>query len=304
MLDAKNQYWISNEDRGEILQRALRTYPYYYKMAFPIESGAPVETLYSQRIGIGKDFYLTEYMGNFGEVFTDTGALFNACLYTGYNRSLYRFDTSRKLPVGQLMTEARFDTVLPDQIYDDRQFETLPVKIPQNDRLYGEIASGDSPSDDAEVIIVLKGFSMLNDVYVTPTEQAQLTESLSKDVQWEFLKVTVDKEGKHSYILENDRYPRLILGFGAVNSTSDKSLISAADFTITDISRRLQLTDTNIPVAFIAPRLTCLLDANLYYLPIEYYFQPFAKLQFDVNNVSPDQNDKQGFEIAVLTRTI
>ena len=304
MLDTKNQYWISDKDRGEILQRALYTHPYYYKMAFPIESGAPVGTLYNQRIGIGKDFFLTEYMGNFGEVHEATGALFNATLYTGYNRSLYRFDTSRKLPTGQLLTEARFRTVLPNQVFDDRQFETLPVKIKQNDRVYGEIASGDTPDEDSEAIILLKGFAMLSDMYVTPTEQRQLTESLGKDVQWEFLKVTVDKEGKHSYILENDRYPRLILGFGAVNSTSDKSLVSAADCTITDISRRIQLTDTEIPVSFIAPRLTCLLDANLYYLPIEYYFQPFAKLQFDVNNVSPDQDDKQGLEIAILTRTV
>ncbi len=77
--------------------------------------------------------------------------------------------------------------------------------------------------------------------------------------------------------------------------------------TINDLARQLRLTDNHIPLEFIAPRFTPVQDQHLYYLPIEYYWQPYAKLQFDIVNTWQILNDvpiPNGAEIIALTRTV
>lgn len=308
MIDTVNQYQLSDKERHDALLRALHSQPYFYKMAFPVPAGAAQVNEFSQRLGINRDFYLTEIQANFGEVFNETGSLFNASFWTAYNESLYRFQAGLPIPTGYLATEARFRTVLPNEKFDDRQFETFPKLIKQNGKIFGQFTDdGAVKAQASEAITVFKGFALTQN-YLGALETREVNNSLAKDVQWEYFKITVtdnaEDRNKKSYILENDKYPRLIMGFGAINNPTDKAQISAIDVNIIDLTKRIQLTDAPIPLQFIAPRLTCLSDAHLYYLPVEYYFAPLAKLQFDINNVWVNSQTPAGAEIAVLMRTI
>lgn len=266
-------------------------------------------TRFANAIGIDRDFYLTEIQGDFCEAFNDVASLYNISLYSGYNNSLYRYDASSQLPSAFVATDARFRTAVVNEIFDDRQYENTPRLIPKNDRVYCQVtnlvAEAGNPTD---LNIILKGFSLIDDVNLDGRTIDQLNNSLSKQVEWQIFKINVTDEaadrGLKSYILENDNQPRLILGCGAINSTTTKGNVSEMNVTITEIARRLRLTDTAIPLQFIAPRLTCLLDAHIYYLPIEYYFQPYAKLQFDIDNIWVNGGTPAGAEIAILTRTV
>lgn len=308
MIDTINQGQIDSADRLDCINRAIRTIPYFYKMEFPIAAGANPLSQFEQRLGIGQDFYLTEMQGNFGEVFTETASLFNVSLYTGYLNSLYRWDAGSGLPSSFILTEGRFRTTLINEKFDDRQFESFPKLIPRNDRIYGRIRNLSAKSDATTAKIILKGFNILENFGLSVDESRLVNDSLSKPVQWEYFKISVTADehdrGQRTYVLENDKYPRLILGFGAINTTSDKAAVSAIDVSITDVARRIQLTDSAIPLEFIAPRLTCLSDAHLYYLPVEYYFPPLGKLEFQINNTWISDEIAAGAEIAVLMRTI
>lgn len=304
MIDLTNTKYIPLGNRREILMRALYTQPFYYRMDFPILPEAEKTSQFAQNIGIGRDFYLTETLGNFAEVFTDTTSLFDITLYTGNNRSLWRYEATRKLPTGFMLQDARFRTAIAAQIFDDRQFEYPPKLIRNNDKVYAEIRNVNTKADTGNAIVVLKGFALVDNAYLSESETAQINKSLNSEVQWQWFKIKVeDLNGKKTFILENDKIPRLILGFGAVNSVSEKSNVSFAELQIKDLSRRLQFTDRPIPLEFIAPRLTCEQDTHIYYLPTEYYWQPLARLEFDINNIPPGETDA-GFELAVLTRNI
>lgn len=305
MIDIANERRLTQNERADIVRRALYSQPYFYKMAFPILTGGEKIILTSGAIGINRDFYLTELQGNFDQVFTDAGTLFDLTLYTGYNRSLWRFNSGQKIPTGFTLTDARFRVPVPNQIFDDRQFENFPIHIQKNDRVIAELVNVEPKIADAEAVIVLKGFNVSpGDSYVDPSEFAEINRALDKEnYDWEFFKIEVTDEGKRSFVISNDRFPRLILGFGAVNSSEIKAAASNATITIDDLSRRLRLTDNAIPVEFIAPRLTCLADAHFYYLPIEYYWQPLGKMQFTIENIFSPVLDA-GFELVMLTRTL
>lgn len=303
MLDVKNQYKISDEDRRFIMRRALHTCPYFYMANFPLPGGLD-QQVYSEKIGINRDFYLTEMQANLGEVFHDTGALLGLNVYTGYNDSVYRFQTSQRLPASFIATNARIE--LPT-LFDDRQFETFPFLIRQNDKIFAEIKPDGPKIGSTEAHVVFKGFGVFPDAFLDDRETAQINDSLAHEVTWEFFKITVpdDFEGKKSFILDNDKYPRLILGFGATNTVAPQ-FESIINVSINDISRRLRLTDTAIPLEFIAPRISAALDQHIYYLPVEYYFQPMARIEFEVENIwsGHDPDVPGGAEIAILTRTI
>lgn len=310
MIDIKNTKFISSEDRRTCLQRALYTQPYFYKIeiVIPIQDYAAGEFQgFAQAVGIDDDFYLTEIQANFGEAHEDIHSFFNINIYTGYNKSLYRYDASHKLPSGFITTEARFRTVVTNEVFDDRQRENSPFLIRKNDKIYFEasnaqaLAQGDLPYT---LTVVLKGFRLLEDVFIDNRQVDQLNASLARPTEWQLFAINMDVDGKKSYILENDNQPRLILGFSAINAVTDKTQVSSIDTTIIEVARRLRLTDNQIPLQFIAPRLTCLLDAHIYYLPVEYYFQPYSKLQFDATIVNPDLNNPTGAEVSILTRTI
>lgn len=292
---------MDKEERLISLKRALSSMPFFTKLPFEITPGADKTQLFGNRLEVNADFYLTNIQSNLGSVFTATGALFNMSVWTQFQKSVYRFDAGQLLPSGFIASEARFDTPVPAQIFDDRQREICPFLVKNGNKLFGSLENLTTKGEDIEAVIVLSGFQKMPSPFI---DLSQLEGSLSKETRFEYFKFTVDKEGKRTYHIENDVFPRLILGFGARNSTVDKSKISASTMIIKDYSRRLQLSDEPIPVEFYAPRLTCLRDTHIYYLPIEYYLQPFARLNFEVNNVSPDRENESGYEFVALTRTV
>ena len=312
MLDTINKGYISDSDRQDCIQRAIYTLPFFYKMQFPVVQDIGVGPLipsseFEQRLGIGRDFYLTEIIADFGEAKDVIGSFFNLTLYTGNYDSLYRFEAGKELPSGFIAGEARFKSITANQRFVDRQNETFPKLIRKNDHVYAKLANTQPRLAPGTITIVLKGFIMLTEPFVSDTETAMLNDSLSKPICWDFFKVKVTDDphdrGKRAYVLENDKIPRLILGMGAINLKTVKAQLSAIDVDITDLSRRLQMTDTAIPLQFVAPRLTSLVDEHLYYLPTEYYFAPLGKMQFEINNVWMDDDHSNGAEIAILTRT-
>lgn len=294
---------LSKTQRHDCLQRALRTQPYFYRLPFDISSEAIKTRQYRKSVGINQDFYLTEIMSDFGEVFTNTGAFFNVSLWTSFLQSLYGYDASRLLPSSFMTQEARFQTPLPLEKFDDRQFEIFPLLIKNNDTIFAEIRNIQTKLTDTQANIVLKGFNVIDEIFISERETRAINASLAEQSKYQFFEFDVTQNGLQSFVKQNDLTPRLILGFGITNGTADKSLVSNATVTIKDLSRRLSLTDVEIPVQFIAPRLTCLLDQVRYYLPLEYYWQPYATLEFMINNVFAPFGDT-GFKFSILTRTV
>ena len=304
MINTTNLFQhIPIETRRTIIQRAVYTQPYFYRVSMPF--GLPAnskQTIFSNGvIGINRDFYLTERQANFNEVEADSNALFDIAIYSGYGRSVYRFDSNtQKLQSGFVCQEARIQPVQTNSLFDDKQFEPFPVLIRRGDRVYVELRNTvENPTDDV-VEVILKGFNVLDNVYLTPTQTQQINTSLERDVEWQYFKFVIDEGREKSYVIENDNKPRLLLGFGA-NADIAKAFSMETD--ITDITRRLKLTDTKIPIEFIAPTVPTCFDTHIYYLPTEYYLEPYAKLQFDVGfNDAIFEFDP--IEVAALTRTI
>lgn len=302
MINLLNFGDLSTTRRQQIALRAIHTQPYFYKFEFPVLAGATPQTQYSANVGINRDFYLTDVQSNFGEAFTATGSLFDMSLWTNYQRSLYRWQTSSKLPTPFLSYEARFQTPVNQEKFDDRQFEYKPLLIRNGDKIFAEIENADTKNAGTDIYVILKGFNLLTNVFLDPRETEQINNSIAAPVSPELLKFEVTETGRRSFVITNDNRPRLILGFGATNRDEAKTLVPEVKISIQDLSRRLNLTDTAIPLEFIAPRLTCLLDQHRYWLPTEYYFPPFAKLAFDVD--ATFQQSGNGVEINLLTRTI
>lgn len=301
MIDTTNLFQpISSEMRRSIIQRAVYTQPYFYRVNIPVDLNNKNLQISNGVIGINKDFYLTERQANFGEVRANALSFFNISIYTGYGRSVYKFDSStQRLQTGFVCQEARLQSVGFGSFFDDTQYEPFPVLIRRGDRVYIEIANLTAQNTSEVVEVILKGFNILDNVYLAPMQTEQINKSLKRDVEWQHFKLTIDQDGQKSYIIENDNKPRLLLGFGAQNSIAETLSI---DIDISDITRRLKLTDTKIPLEFIAPRVPNCLDTHIYYLPTEYYLEPYAKLQFDI-----DCSNAVSFtpiEIAALTRTI
>lgn len=302
MINLLNIGELSQSRRHETVLRAIHSQPYFYRFNFPIVAGLPPETQVSQNIGINRDFYLTEIQGNFGEAYVATDTLFQISVWTNYLRSVYRYSASAKLDTAFVDYEARFRVPVVQEVFCDRQFEYQPIHIRNSDKVFCEIVNLEEKTNNLDIDVILKGFSLISNVYVTPAETQQINDSINRPVTPEFLRFTVEETGKKTFVVTNDNQPRLILGFGAINADSEKTLVPQATVSIQDLSRRLNLTDRAIPLEFIAPRLTCLLDAHRYWLPVEYYFPPYGKLAFDVDTTFVQ--DGGGFEFTILTRTV
>lgn len=311
MIDTINKGEISQADRKDCLQRALFTLPFFYKMEFLVPTTPNLHpapgTQVEARLGIGRDFFLTEVIADFGEAKNDIGSFFDLTLWTADYKSIYRFQAGKQLPSGFITGEARFRSIIANEHFVDRQNETTPFLIRQNDYVYGKITNTQVPINEGTINIILKGFVLLDQSNVMDSEVVLLQDSLNKPVCWDYFKIQVTTDpqdrNKRNYILENDKYPRLILGMGAINANVTKAQLPEITVDINDLSRRLQMTDTAIPLQFIAPRMTCLVDEHIYYLPTEYYFPPLGKLQFEIDNTWIDNAHPGGVEIAVLTRT-
>lgn len=301
MINLLNNQKMTREMRLASLKRALLTQPFFTSVPFPLAAGSAKQTQYGQQIDVNRDFYLTQIFGNFGEVFTNINALFNLSLYTGHQKSLYRFDAQQPLPSGFITQEARFRTPIVNQIFDDRQNEFIPILIKNGDKIFVQIENTNTKIEADEVLVVLGGFQ-LNQAHIDARIAGQLQNSLDQNTNTslDFFKFEVEVAGQQTFTIRNDSFPRMVLGFGVTNNDADKADVSASNVLITDNTRYLQFSNRAIPLQFLAPRMTCLLDTHIYYLPIEYYLQPFGKLQFDLSNVG----ENPAYDLAILTRTI
>lgn len=293
---------MSRRERELAFLRSLYTMPYFTNLNFEILAGAANVTQYQNKIKVNKDFYLTEIQSNLGEIYTTTGSLFNLSIFQGYRESLYRYDINQNFPSSFLTYDARFNTVVAQQIFDDRQRENFPLLIRNGNEIQAVIENLNTKNDPATAYLMLAGWQRDDTNFVDTRTQQKLIDSIEKPIQIDFFKFTVDTDGQQIKFLENDNIPRLILGFAARNSTAEKGSVSTSKILIRDLTRRTAWNNLALPLEFFAPRMTCLLDTHTYWLPTEYFFQPFARLEFDLTNVSP--SSVQGYEFTAITRTI
>lgn len=303
MINLVNYQKMSVAERKDLFLRSLYTVPYFTKLLFEIAVGTKPQTQFSAKTQVNADFWLTSAYSNFSDVFQDAASFFNTTVYQGYRESWYNFDSGQKLPATQLFTQVRFDTPVANEIGVDKQFEPMPFFVPNGNQIYVEIENTAAKTATANAIVMLAGFQRDTANFIDTRTESLINASLSKPVTFEYFKFNVDSDGQQIHTLTNDNTPRLILAFGARNTTADKGKVSASNIEIRDVTRQKSWNNDPIPLQFFAPRLTCLLDTHLYWLPTEYFFVPKGNLRFDLSNDSPDAPD-QGYEFIALTRTI
>ncbi len=230
MIDTINDQAITLAERKQTVNRALWTNPFFYKIDIPIPHQTVVNNILSNKIGINRDFYITGFQDNSNQIAEKAGAEVNISLLTGYDISPYSFNLG-KLPKSFITTNARRFDVNQEPPpfllhgFDDRQSETFPFLIRQNDFLRTDIQCT-GPTGPTTYTLVVKGFNICKNAAFGSSEIQDITDSLSRDVEWQIfkLKVTNDvgDEGEKQYLLENDRFPRLILGFGALNNDNNR----------------------------------------------------------------------------------
>ncbi len=309
MIDINNTKAVTADDRREIINHALYTYPYFYRANVHFDANTP-EKSYSSNVRMKEDFYLTGVQSNMSEVFLDSGAIqFNLALWTGYKESIYRWLAERPLHQEFLATDAPLKTNPLFSNFCDLQFEYLPRLIRGNDKVFMVVTPVVDTPETSDLIVVLAGFQLLSSNELTDIERNQIETSLASDIEWQIFKTAT--VGGHpvgtfqdTLFIENDRFPRIVYGMGAVNGNTDPTLATAFDINITDTSRRLSWMNTPIPLEFVAPRIPTSVDTNTYYLPIEYYWPPYAKLRFDVTQTVKEDEDNQPVDICLHTRTI
>lgn len=307
MIEHVNQKNISLANRRAVLDRALNATPFFQLMDFEVLAGASKRNYYAAKVEINKDFYLTDMRANFGEIANTTGAFFDVSVYASLrHESVYHFGRETPLPSGFLLTEARFETPPNQQLFDDRQREFIPYKIQRGDKVLSKIGNAGTVGQLDNAKIVLYGYTLTKYPYLDDALVRKINDSLDKPVNYQLFKINIDRENLSDYNLTNDGTPRLVLGFGIVNFANIVSNVAQATIEIKDTQREIGWNNLAMPVEFLAPRLGSIVqvqDVHLYYLPIEYFFQPFGNLQLKVN-VTPEVGVTPEFQIVMLTRTI
>ena len=305
---------MSQCDRQTAIARAAATYPYFYKLQFDVLTG--IRQYAEQRVGVQREFFLTEMIGNFDESELTTLARPNFNSYTGYNESIYRYIPGQGLQNQFLVSTSPANALSPGNIGDRQQFEFPPFNVKANDFIYGRVdfsGSGIAPAADATIYTGYKGYSVLDEPYITTDRQTdQIKNSLSAPIDWQWFNFEVADPGANSqrtiHIVENDMYPRLIVGMARLDHGFGLPLFNFVD--IYDVSRRLRLTDTHIPLEFLAPSMVYPLrdseyyQTPCYYFPVEYYFEPYAKIQIDVIAERTNPAIASTTTVSFLTRTI
>ena len=304
MINLANQKPLTVNDRKRIVNRALNAIPFIHYLPYEVQAEAQKRSEYKTVSQIETDFFVTEMRANFGEVFTAINSKFNLNVFEQFTgQSLYGFNRSQSLPAGMLTTECREATVVANQIYDDRQSEWMPRLVRAGSTIIAEITNVDDKIAPVEAGIGLCGFQLLQHPYLNALTMERINRSLSTDTVYQTFRVKVDHNGLKYYNLTNDGMPRLILAVGAVNDSADKSQISESTILLQDTTRHLKLNNVAMPVEFFAPRLTCLLDTHQFWMPIEYYLEPFGNLRMRIENAFPPETE-YGYEMIFLTRTV
>ncbi len=160
---------------------------------------------------------------------------------------------------------------------------------------------------------MLKGFATLDNQEVSVETQENITDSLKRPISYDWFRTRSEPASvvdftKRIVTIENDRYPRLILG-AATELDSDEIAVAEMNILITDTSRRLRLTNEPIPYGFLGPQM---LAASVpeggqqdycYWFPVEYYWGPYAKIDIEFSYKHTAFGVKN-LELALLTRTV
>lgn len=303
MIDLINTQYMTMQQRRDSITRAIHSQSFFNLIDFNLIASANTEFQYGAKVQVDKDFWLTEKKGNYGKVEDDTGATFELSLYiAGTGKSLDRYVAGENLPTPFQTTDINV-TPSTSPHFDDRQREILPTLIKRGDNIVARTRNVTAKTDPADIKIVLSGYYTRDDAYITPRSQQGVNESFENPPLFELWKFDVDYDGKKDHILNNDRFARMVLGFGIVNldDADTPSAVSDATVLITDVYRRIKMNNDPINVAFFAPKQNQCKDQAIYYLPIEHFWEPFSPLKFEMNNTL---GNGHGFQWQMLTRTV
>lgn len=303
MLNQIRANRLTREQRLTAIQRALFCRPRFVQFESIFEAGVPLQTKKRSQLKVDYDTYFTSALFNSSAWFglTGTSRIFME-MYTLYKNSLYRSNENRETLSSFITFDARFLTsVLPP--FDDRQREFMPFLVEANDALVVETSINITPLADITTRAVLAGFMVTPNDYYPAGVLEQLNRSLDRAVRSEHFDIFVDHGlGRQIYRIQNDGFPRLLFGFGVSGEADELAPVVNMQSTvlITDLSRRLQFSETPIPIENFAPRIPMSKDQYVYYLPVEYYLEPFANLEFEIVNSVVDLP----YTLTAHTRTV
>jgi len=305
MLNFTNNQFLTVEQRRSILSRALHSQPFYHILNFELLATDQKKYFYRSKVSIDKDFWITGISGNFGEVLDDSDVNCNLSLYLAQtSRSLWNFTRGLPISTGFQTIEARFNTVAANQKFVDIQDEICPFLVNRGDSVQAQLTNVTGVIDDGTAKIVLAGYNTIQDRYIGTTLMRGINDSLADDTRYETWVQDIQTEGIRSYTFKNDRFARIVLGFGVVDTEQDKGQIATCEMvSLTDSFRSLRWNNEPIPIEFLAPRLTCLRDTHMNYLPMEYLLEPFAPLRFELNTTF-NNGSEDGLTLVMFTRTV
>lgn len=302
MINLFNHAFLTQDERKMILARAVASQPYFANMDFEIIAGAEKDRQYKSKLHVDKDFYITDIRGNFNEVFNETGTEFWLSIWESYKgESIHKYMRSQYLPSSFQSFEARRDIAFVQQRYCDLQQEINPYLIRRGNSVLASIDNVGVKAQPADCKIVLAGYYATGRNYLSPRTIQAVNESLAGEPDIEIFPFRVTTDSITSQIVKNDRFARVILGFGVTDLETNKANLANSTVMITDFARKLKWNDEPIPLEYFAPRLTCLRDTHYYSLPIEFLFEPFDGLRFEFNT---DLNTGAGFEFSMITRKV
>ncbi len=326
-----NVQGLSVDQRKAIFQRALHATPFFNIFNFP--DFDVTSTIHSQaygtKLGVDKDFYITEILSNHNEVFGDSGQI-GINIYSAYTgKSVYGFNRSNPLPPSLVGVNVGGPYPVQLEKFCDIQRETIPYLINRGDNLIANLNIVKSSSSQAAISpsIVLAGYNINSYPYLDSVGMQKINDSLNIDPEYQIFAANIDEFTCPPYSkqefkqITNDNKPRLILGcamayMNAEDNIADTNVRPRITIEIQDISRQVKWQNSPLPLHYIAPMIPSLaiggegapqpsVDTHLYWLPIEYYFQPFGDLQLRVtmdNSSAPDS--MSGWQLQLLTRTV
>lgn len=310
MINLVNRLDLTRQERLDSLFRSMHTQPFFNLLTFSVDVGARKHNQWETKSDVNREFYLTEVIGNFDEALQNTGSLFNMSVYASLNNgSVYNFIQTLNLPSGFIASQARSaEVAFANQLFDDRQFEYCPYLIKQGDRLIGRLANVTAKTQGFDINVCLKGYYVTPGRHLNDNTTRGINESLDRPVRFETWREhisTAAADKKKTYSFKNDRTARQVLGFGLVDTTSDA--VAQITIEILDTFRNIKWNNRPMPIEFLGPRVGNVVkgvrDAHIYYLPVEYLWEPFSSLQCMINIID-GRDESAGLELIMLTRTV
>lgn len=309
---------LTVDQRRGIFQRSLHATPFFN--IFNFLDAAHRKAALSSKIGINKDFYITEIVSNSSDVY-DSSGLYSFNIYSAYTgKSIFGIGSSTLLFAPFLGFDGG-SPIASTSTPDARQREVIPRLVKTGDYILASVDSGTAFVDaDHTPVIMTAGFNINPYAYLDDAGTQKINDSLDKDVEYQIFKVDFDgwtgdaSHPNNTQIkqLTNDNKPRLILACGMAYLGTSGVPLATSTIKIQDLSRLLQWQNAAMPLPFIAPTVPSASRNNTviehgYWLPIEYYFQPFGDLQLNLKSTLSDPLSGGAvpkIQIQFLTRTV